>query len=128
MPRLLPDSAYSLRNGDELTITYEMTFGGDPLPKGRQVNKRTFYEKQIERYSEQLAQLDRFGEDDFEDGDVLRFDKKFHQRGQVYSYAAIKANGLWYTTGPNSPKAYTWDELVQFLPDEVWYVTEYEKL
>lgn len=36
--------------------------------------------------------------------------------GVKYDYAAIKAgNGRWYTTGPNSPKGFTWDELMGWM-------------
>jgi hypothetical protein len=34
------------------------------------------------------------------DGTVVRFRKAFSNGGTAYTYAAIKANGEWYTTGP----------------------------
>lgn len=50
---------------------------------------------------------------------VVWFRRRFAIRGQEYTYAAVKASdGLWYTTGPASPKGYSWDELVQWLYDE----------
>jgi hypothetical protein len=39
--------------------------------------------------------------------------------GAVFSYAAIRVNGIWYTTGPKSPKGYPWEELLSWLDDPV---------
>lgn len=47
---------------------------------------------------------------------IIFFQKQFHEFGKIYDYSAIKAgDGLWYTTGPASPKGYTWDALVDWL-------------
>ena len=70
------------------------------------MSNRDFWVRQAERALEKLAAFDRFGEDDFEDETVIRFDYKFRLSPKLYSYAAIKSSGLWYTTGPKSPKAY----------------------
>lgn len=52
---------------------------------------------------------------------VVWFNHRFGPRTvKDYTYAAVKASdGLWYTTGPASPKGYTWDQLVE------WHFTEY---
>lgn len=50
---------------------------------------------------------------------------------KAYEYAAIKcqANGLWYTTGPSAPKAYTWEQLAEWMMFEgnivsrIWLAT-----
>ena len=49
------------------------------------------------------------------EGAILAFSYQFPTGGTVYSYAAIRTNGLWSTTGPRSPKQYTWAELVGWL-------------
>ena len=49
------------------------------------------------------------------EGRVVKFRVKFRNGGVKYRYAAIRAGGLWYTTGPKSPKGYTWDELLDWL-------------
>lgn len=77
---------------------------------------------------------ERFGEDDFPDGAIIVFDKSFASYGgrpiplsKPYHYAAIKVNGLWSTTGPKSPKSYTWSELVRWMDEgveEIYYVQE----
>lgn len=54
---------------------------------------------------------------DQEDGTVIRFKIRFLKGGTKYSYAAIRANGLWFTTGPRSPKGYTWAELTAWFED-----------
>ncbi len=58
-----------------------------------------------------------FGEDDFEEGTVFKFKKRFSASSTEYSYAAIKAEGKWYNTGPRAPEGRDWDEFV------VWLVT-----
>lgn len=51
---------------------------------------------------------------------VVWFQHQFNPRSRVYTYAAVKANdGLWYTTGPASPKGYTWDQLIDWHMNEV---------
>ena len=87
---------------------------------------------------------ERFGEDDFPDGAVITFGKVFPGGTREYQYAAMKTIhledkygdnqlplGLWYTTGPKSPKGYTWDELVNWMGKgvkEIYYVTEMKKV
>lgn len=87
---------------------------------------------QIDQLEERAAAIRRFGEDIYDDGDVITFDKQFYPDGMAYSYAAIRSNGLWYTTGPKSPKGYTWVELVNWLTDgpvpELWRVLEEERI
>lgn len=53
-----------------------------------------------------------------EEGSVIKFKVRFQPGGTKYSYAAIRAKNLWYTTGPYSPKGYTWDELLCWLDDK----------
>lgn len=51
------------------------------------------------------------------EGSVVKFRAQFHPGGVKYRYAAIHAGHLWYTTGPNSPMGYTWDEFTHWLDD-----------
>jgi len=49
-------------------------------------------------------------------GTVLTFSKKFEVDGTAYLYAAIRAGGKWYLSGPTQQgQAYTYQELVAFL-------------
>lgn len=66
---------------------------------------------------------------------VVWFRHKFNTRSKSYTYAAVKAgDGLWYTTGPASPKGYTWDELMDWHESEVnvdktvWVATEWAEV
>lgn len=68
-----------------------------------------------------------YGPEPEEDGAVIAFRVRFMPRGPKYHYAAIRANGLWYTTGPTSPKGYGWDELVSWL-DSMNKVTGFKRL
>lgn len=91
------------------------------------VNSR---DRQIAREQEAIARaqarIDRLMDlpaepttDDPDNALVVWFTHRFNPRGQKYTYAAVKAgDGKWYTTGPASPKGYTWDQLVE------WHFTE----
>lgn len=63
-----------------------------------------------------LAKLDeqdsRFGIDG-QDGAVIRFQIVHGVR--TYSYAGLRAGGLWYLTGGQAPQAQTWDQLKAWL-------------
>jgi hypothetical protein len=68
-----------------------------------------------------------------EDGIVVFFQRTFGGVGTVYTYAMVKAgDGKWYTTGPRSPKGYTWDEVLDWLEDDLvgdlWIATEFGAL
>lgn len=98
---------------------------------------KRYLELDIERKLRQLEELEekyaKYGEDECEDGVVVIFDYQFVPGGRVYSYAAIKAGGLWYTTGPKSPKAFTWEQFIDWLESaandvELYVVTEIERL
>lgn len=84
----------------------------------RRPTKREALEAQLLRISEALAELDRMpSEPQKVDGQptVIHFKKKFHENEREYPYVAIKApDGLWYTSGPKSPKGYTWDQLIEW--------------
>lgn len=71
------------------------------------------------------------GDDDYEEGAALRFDRII--RDTRYSYLAIKAGGYWHCTGRvESGRARTWGELVEFIMSggepEIWLVSEYTRV
>lgn len=89
------------------------------------------YEANIQRAMNRLDALDTFPEDDCPEGAIIAFEKVIH--GKTYHYAALKVNGLWYTTGPRAPKGYTWAEMAEWLlsgtaTTELWIVTDLEEL
>jgi hypothetical protein len=93
-------------------------------------------EAQIARLQGQIERLSRFGEDVYELGSVLVFDKTFPKTNssgykaggttRPYNYAAIKAgDGYWYMTG-REVNGKTWSMLVEFMSegvDEVYLCT-----
>lgn len=47
---------------------------------------------------------------------VVYFKKQFEGSDKVYDYVVLRArDGLWYTTGPRTPKGYSWHELLLWL-------------
>lgn len=94
------------------------------------------HRKQTEYYEAKLARLEALpGEPEVEDGEpnVVWFTKVFQNGSVEYTYAATKAsNGLWYTTGPSSPKGYTWEALVEWIADgkeyNLWHAAAYSQL
>ena len=75
--------------------------------------------RQINYLYDEIEKRERFPEDNFKEGTVIKYRKRFTPGGINYRYAAIKVNGLWFTTGPRSPKGYTWDELTEWMDDGV---------
>jgi hypothetical protein len=78
-------------------------------------------EAAIQRAQAELDRLYRLPDEPVVEDDapnVIYFQKRFSPNSRLYDYAAIKASdGLWYTTGPQSPKGYTWDRLVEWMFD-----------
>jgi hypothetical protein len=94
----------------------------------RQIERRL---EEIEHLSRRRALLESLPEDIFENGNIISFTKHFAGTSTEYSYAAIKARGLWYTTGPKSPKAYTWTDLIEWLGADamsIAYCSEFEEM
>lgn len=63
---------------------------------------------------------------------VIFFERTFGGT-RVYTYAAVKASdGLWYTTGPRTPKGFQWRELIAWInaegPVVVYRATLFEAL
>ena len=79
--------------------------------------KQEYIERRIAMLEAQLAELNKYGDDIYSNGTVLRFKKRFDGRGgQWYTFAALKASGSWYLTGASSVSGpLTWDELGSFI-------------
>lgn len=90
-------------------------------------------EKRLERLYARAARLEAWGgPEEYENGTVLIFDRTFPTAPTLYSYAAIKAGGLWYVTGAKAgADGISHNRLIEeFLDpaDSVWIVTEAEQL
>lgn len=111
------------------------------------MNRRETIKARMRQLEEELAKIDRFPQDTFANGTVIKFDKLFdisweqYDRCEqaerdsitVYTYAAIKANGYWYCSGqPNrSPQRVHWDALIEWMGDgvkEVWLLEPNEDI
>lgn len=115
----------------------------EALPTKWQGGKRAALALQAERHRRQaeyaerrLAELEALPEEPIvEDGEpnVIWFTKVFQNGSREYTYAACKAgDGLWYTTGPNTPKGYSWEALVEWMYDgsscNAWHAVGYDEL
>jgi hypothetical protein len=89
--------------------------------------------KQVARALAEADKLIAKYGDDMPDGSVIAFEKTFPARimtafppgtvntapeSRTYSYAAVRANGLWYTTGPRSTSGYEWEALLDWMDDD----------
>lgn len=89
----------------------------------------------LEREADRLrARLDAYGDDVYDVGAVLVWDKQFAGSAKTYSYAAIKTTPLsWYITGRNAASPLSWDQLIDCIVDEaaelptLYAVTQYEE-
>ena len=71
--------------------------------------------RQVDKLADlKLQMINKFGDDEYDDGTVVRFQKKFTADGHAYMYAAIKAAGKWYLTGKEQG-GLTWEQFVMFL-------------
>lgn len=79
------------------------------------MNRKNIIESRIASLEGELAELEKFGDDVYFDGDVLIFRIRFANSEQKYNYAAIKAAGRWFITGGRNEGSYlSWDDLVTF--------------
>lgn len=75
---------------------------------------------------EKMALVERFGADTFENGTVVKFSKKFNDNGITYDYAAIKADGKWFTTATlTGSSVFTWEEFLAWLVSGKFPATEF---
>jgi hypothetical protein len=147
-----------------LTVTYPTISNWTEIKREKENNvvSKELIERQARSYQEmadkQLAKL-AFLEslpkeptgiwEDESEPIIIQFNKKFGN-GQTYQYAAIGIRTrigqlyrgeevmswerTWYTTGPKTPKAYSWDDLIQWIYGagdedvEIWVVTGLEKI
>lgn len=83
--------------------------------------RRISAQRTIERAERELARLESLPKEPTLADDpnpIIYFVKSFGG-SREYDYAALKAgDGKWYTTGPRSPKGYTWAELVDWMFSE----------
>ena len=96
------------------------------------MGRREDIETRLRQLEAERAQLDRYGDDVYEDGDVIKFVKTFKilprngvgmwvdesNEAHKFTFVALKCeNDLWYLTGRGKANAngQTWDQLVEFM-------------
>jgi hypothetical protein len=88
-------------------------------------------EREMDRLRRQRDRLEYLGEDNFEEGAVIQFDKKFQNGQTEYSYVAVKAAGLWWLSGRET-YGMSWESLCEMYlsrgVDKVWVVKEFEEI
>jgi hypothetical protein len=115
----------------------------DNEPEGsNMVSRREVIKARLRELEAEQAKYARFPNDDFPEGTVIKFERVFgmswdeyeqmmeaykNLRGPgpeptttAYSYVIVKANGVWYTSGPRGgghPRS--WDGLIEWLGDQV---------
>lgn len=77
------------------------------------MSRKSVIEDRMKALEQELAQLDRWGEDNYKNGTVIRFKVQFQVGGVWYTYVATKVKGRWFITG-NRMSYLTWDALVEF--------------
>jgi hypothetical protein len=76
---------------------------------------------QIKRLRERRRFLRRMPIDHYPDGTVVAFTKRFSEdsHARTYRYAAIKAEGLWYTSGPKRNGPWLWEDLMRWIQGDL---------
>jgi hypothetical protein len=96
------------------------------------MNRSELIKMRISALEAELARLGKFGEDIFDNGEVLSFEKRFIPSGRAYTYTVLKVADRWHTSGPKGGGvARTWDDLVDFWSegvDAVFRVTAWEQV
>ena len=120
--KLLFEPPYAVPNANSTLQGVEMHWWGAPSPltepkEEPEMKKSEALAAALVAELEREARIvERYGEEG-PDGTVVSFRRRFPNSLTRYRYAAIRANGLWYITGPNSPKGYTWEEFTTWLEE-----------
>jgi hypothetical protein len=61
-----------------------------------------------------MGMLDAYGEDVYTNGQVFTFNKRFGTSDVFYQYVVLRTNDVWYITGKDAGKQFTWKNLVLF--------------
>ena len=112
---LAKEAARALALLDELTDRY----GAEPVPNV--VGATTAINGTVIRFAVQYGPrvMDAFPPS-------VRVEELQRVTPQTYVYAAIRAAGLWYVTGENSPQGVEWEELLGWIEDHATAVTRIE--
>jgi hypothetical protein len=100
----------------EASVTIEMATGGNMnyVQSSDELLRTRLRQKKIdEELARKEAMVADYGEDEYDDGQVIKFQKRFGDK--TYTYAALKAHGGWYVTGETARSIRKWEDLVLYL-------------
>jgi hypothetical protein len=60
-----------------------------------------------------LARYETLPKDEYDNGSVVVFEKKFTKSGITYTYAAVKGGGFWFLSGESNRR--TWEGMLDFI-------------
>lgn len=60
-----------------------------------------------------LLRYESLPKDDFDNGAVVVFEKKFNSKGITYTYACVKGGGYWFVSGDTNRR--TWESLLDYI-------------
>jgi len=109
---LLKEATLALERAEALLARH-----GEDLPDGSVIRfQKVFPQRRMDVFPPVQVTHAGAALDDF---DIAMENAASVTAGAVFNYAAIRVNGIWYTTGPKSPKGYPWEELLSWLDDPV---------
>jgi hypothetical protein len=102
--------------------------------------RAAFLERRIEQMQAELEYIEELPneplmEAEGQDGpNVIWWEGRFPNGTQTYTYAAVRtSDGRWFTTGPMSPKGYSWADLITWIAERarpidgiMWVASEWE--
>lgn len=103
---------------------------GDMITKNEQIQA---LKEELRKTQVKLDKLQygRWGKEPA-NGTVFKIERRYERLGVGYTFAAVKASGLWYITGTKSEstRCYTWEELQAWAGkySRVWKMTVAEEL
>lgn len=93
----------------------------------RAVRARLRAEADAAEVDKRIAIARAYGQDDFGNGTVIRFEKRFAADGPAYTFVVLKVADKWYMTGAMfGGRAMTWRGLVEFLVSGLEPVQQYQ--
>lgn len=79
----------------------------------KMTNQIAAIDAEVERLLAKKAKIEAMPQDDYANGAVVVFEKKFAPGGIVYTYAAVKGGGFWYLSGNHT--RFSWESLLDEL-------------
>lgn len=95
------------RVGDRFEVTIKEN-------KENAMDRKEVIKNSLARLEDELASINRWGEDIYENGTILKIRRKYVGGDIKYTYAAIKAGNRWTVTSDKRNYMITWGELISF--------------